>query len=84
MRVVLPFRSVLMLLLVVFGGVGLCGGSVVLASGSNAQRTAFRALSLRNFLMGIGFSGVLGSILGVFRDFVIPLSGDSLCSWIHM
>ena len=60
----------------VFGDVGLCGGSVVPASGSNAQRTAFRALSLRNFLMGIGFSGVLDSILGHSSLVGIPLLGD--------
>ena len=72
-----------MLLLVVFGGVGLCGGSVVPASGSNAQRTAFRALSLRNFLMGIGFSGVLGSILGLFRDFVTVIRTSS-CSLVFL
>jgi len=66
---------------VVFGaeGLGMCLallGSVNGISASIAHSIAFRSCSFTFFLMGIGFSGVLGSILGQFSDFVIPLLGD--------
>jgi hypothetical protein len=47
-------------LVIALGG---CGGSDVPGSGSSAQRTAFRAWSLRNFLTVIGFSGSVDLIL---------------------